>query len=144
MDKVKVITMYARDKRLLAGQLQKAGLDKVECHTVDSFQGREGEVIVLVLCVSREMGADFIANPKRLNVAITRQTDALLVIGDIETMGKVDIAVKRKVEGDHGETMSIRGTAIKSMLDWFRGHGRVVHMDPGANPGDNAAQAFAF
>ncbi|POR35969.1 hypothetical protein TPAR_03825 [Tolypocladium paradoxum] len=132
--------MYAHNKRLLAAQLQEAGLDEVECHTVDSFQGREGEVIVLVLC-----------------------TDALFIVGDISTMDQVDVDVKEKVEGDDGETMNTKGTAIKGMLDWFRGHGRVVNMDnPGnavdkpaepaepaepadnADNADNAGECFAF
>ncbi|GLC60082.1 hypothetical protein PLESTB_001571200 [Pleodorina starrii] len=51
----------------------------VQVATVDSFQGAEKEVVFLATTVSR--AADFAADAKRLNVALTRGRRHLLVVG---------------------------------------------------------------
>ncbi|VEU23897.1 DEKNAAC105088 [Brettanomyces naardenensis] len=63
-------------------------LDKIEISTVDGFQGREKEVIILSLVRSndkRDVG--FLSDEKRLNVSITRCKKQLCVVGDFETIG---------------------------------------------------------
>lgn len=49
-------------------------------NTVDSFQGREKDVI-LFNCV-RTNGLGFLANVNRLNVAITRPKHFLVIVGN--------------------------------------------------------------
>lgn len=61
----------------------------VECHTVDSFRGREARIVVLVLCVNAETGPRFTGDAQRLNVAASRQTDFLFIVGDQDTCPKV-------------------------------------------------------
>jgi len=59
----------------------------VEIHTVDGFQGREKEVILLSLVRSnarREIG--FLSDLRRLNVAITRAKTKLIVAGNAATL----------------------------------------------------------
>lgn len=61
----------------------------IEISTVDGFQGREKEVIILSLVRSndkREVG--FLAEERRLNVAITRPKRQLCVVGDMETVSQ--------------------------------------------------------
>lgn len=65
---------------------------KVEVSTVDGFQGREKEVIILSLVRSnqdRELG--FVTDFKRLNVAVTRARRLLIIIADSETMEKDEL-----------------------------------------------------
>jgi predicted DNA helicase len=63
----------------------KAGL---EVDSVDSFQGREKEVVVLGLTRSNENGEmGFVNDARRLNVALTRARTLLRVVGDAATVG---------------------------------------------------------
>jgi predicted DNA helicase len=80
-----VITPYAAQVRLLRERLDLPGL---EIDTVDGFQGREKEAIVISLVRSnlrQEIG--FLADIRRMNVALTRARRKLLVIGDSATLG---------------------------------------------------------
>lgn len=62
---------------------------RVEVATVDGFQGREKEVIIISLVRSndnREIG--FLKDRRRLNVAMTRPKKHLCVVGDLELMSR--------------------------------------------------------
>lgn len=56
--------------------------------TIDSFQGQEKEIILLSLVRSNEDGdIGFLKDYRRMNVAITRAREQLVVIGDSATIG---------------------------------------------------------
>jgi AAA domain len=58
-------------------------LQDVEVATVDSFQGRENEIIFLDLVVVGERsGVGFVRDPRRLNVATTRAKCGLVIVGN--------------------------------------------------------------
>ncbi|MPW38997.1 IGHMBP2 family helicase [Thermococcus sp. 101 C5] len=61
--------------------------EEVEVHTVDGYQGREKEVIVLSFVRSNKEGElGFLTDLRRLNVALTRAKRKLIAIGDSETL----------------------------------------------------------
>jgi len=61
----------------------------IEISTVDGFQGREKEVIIFTLVRSNNIkSVGFLADERRLNVAITRPKRQLCVVGDMETIGQ--------------------------------------------------------
>jgi ATP-dependent RNA/DNA helicase IGHMBP2 len=70
---ISVITPYNAQVTLVREMLRTEGLAGVECGTVDGFQGREKEAIVICMVRSneaREIG--FLREDRRMNVAITR------------------------------------------------------------------------
>ena len=81
---IAVIAPYAAQVRLLREKLSIAGL---EIDSVDGFQGREKEAVVLSLVRSNPEGeVGFLADVRRMNVALTRARRKLLVIGDSATL----------------------------------------------------------
>lgn len=70
--------------------LAKDRLDaKIRINTIDSFQGQESEVVIISLVRSNsdaEIG--FLKDYRRMNVAITRAKECLIVIGDSATIGQ--------------------------------------------------------
>ena len=56
--------------------------------TIDSFQGQEKENIIVSLVRSNDEGEiGFLKDYRRMNVAITRAKEQLIVIGDSATIG---------------------------------------------------------
>jgi superfamily I DNA and/or RNA helicase len=82
---IAVIAPYAAQVRLLRGDSPARDL---EIDTVDGFQGREKEAVIITLVRSNtknEIG--FLADTRRMNVALTRARRKLIVIGDSATLG---------------------------------------------------------
>jgi len=81
---VAVIAPYAAQVRRLRELLPVSGL---EIDSVDGFQGREKEAVVLSLVRSNaENEIGFLADVRRTNVALTRARRALIVVGDSATL----------------------------------------------------------
>ncbi|MFZ5438667.1 MAG: AAA domain-containing protein [Myxococcota bacterium] len=80
-----VITPYRAQALWLREQLHE--LTELEVDTVDAFQGREKEVIIVSLVRSNaEQQLGFLEDLRRLNVAITRPRRHLFVVGDSATL----------------------------------------------------------
>ena len=74
-----------RLRQLLAGRLDQG----LEVDTVDGFQGREKEAIVVSLVRSNVDGeVGFLADVRRMNVALTRARKKLVVVGDGATVSR--------------------------------------------------------
>lgn len=70
----------------------------VETSTVDGFQGREKEVIVISFVRSnRNKEIGFLEDLRRLNVSITRAKRKLIMVGDSETLS-VNGTYRRLIE----------------------------------------------
>jgi ATP-dependent RNA/DNA helicase IGHMBP2 len=81
---IAVITPYSGQVRLLRERLSEPGL---EIDSVDGFQGREKEAIVISLVRSNPQGeVGFLSDSRRLNVALTRARRKLIVVGDSATL----------------------------------------------------------
>jgi predicted DNA helicase len=82
---IALISPYAAQVRLLRSLLTIEGM---EIDTVDGFQGREKEAVVISLVRSNAKGEiGFLADARRMNVALTRARRKLIVIGDSATIG---------------------------------------------------------
>ena len=83
---VAILTPYTAQVKLLKTLVREPGL---EIGSVDGFQGREKEAIILSLVRSSESGQiGFLSDMRRLNVAITRARRCLIVVGDSATIGR--------------------------------------------------------
>lgn len=84
---VAVITPYDAQVRLLRELLDPELRQGLEVGTVDGFQGREKEAILVDLVRSNDDGQiGFLADARRLNVALTRARRLLLIVGDSATV----------------------------------------------------------
>lgn len=81
---IAIVTPYTAQVRLLREGLDN---DVVEIGSIDSFQGREKEAVIISLVRSNqgnEIG--FLKDTRRMNVALTRARRKLIVIGDSTTI----------------------------------------------------------
>jgi superfamily I DNA and/or RNA helicase len=84
-----IIAAYSAQARRLRDLLRAERAVGVEVGTVDGFQGREKEVVIVDLVRSNESGElGFLANTRRMNVALTRARRFLLVVADSATLGE--------------------------------------------------------
>lgn len=71
------------------GALKKELYKEIEVASVDAFQGREKDYIIFTAVRSNEnQGIGFLANAKRLNVALTRAKYGLVVVGNPRVLAK--------------------------------------------------------
>jgi len=81
-----VISPYAGQVRLIRSMIEDT-IEGLEVKSVDGYQGREKEIIVLSTVRANENGkVGFLSNYRRLNVALTRAKRGLIVIGDDRTL----------------------------------------------------------
>jgi hypothetical protein len=83
--------------------------------TIDSFQGAERDVIILATTISQPW--DFVGDPHRLNVALTRARRHLLVLGS-----------SRALERTSGVFQQIIGTCQQQAGGYFVGQGLLGHL----------------
>ncbi|KAL9275323.1 DNA-binding protein SMUBP-2-like protein [Drosera capensis] len=104
-----IITPYAAQVVLLKMLRSKEDkLKDVEISTVDGFQGREKEAIIISMVRSnskQEVG--FLSDRRRMNVAVTRARRQCCLVCDSETVSS-DPFLKRLIEyfEEHGEYLS--------------------------------------
>lgn len=67
--------------------------DGAFCHTVDSFQGSEADVVVISLVRNNQHGGlralGFLADPRRMNVLLSRARWRLIVVGSLQFLEEV-------------------------------------------------------
>ncbi len=86
---IAIIAAYSAQARRLRELLKVERAAGLEIGTVDGFQGREKEAVIVDLVRSNEHGEiGFLANTRRMNVALTRARRFLLVLADSATLGE--------------------------------------------------------
>ena len=86
-----VICMYAEQKRLLRKRFNENTWNDsfrqlVKIDTVDSYQGKENRIIIVSLTrFDKELTTGFLHLPNRINVALSRAMDKLVIVGAAKT-----------------------------------------------------------
>ena len=93
-----VITPYEGQRSYIVnymqfnGSLKKDLYKEIEVASVDAFQGREKDYIILSVVRSHEhQGIGFLNDPRRLNVALTRAKYGVVILGNPKVLSKVCI-----------------------------------------------------
>ncbi|KAK1636768.1 P-loop containing nucleoside triphosphate hydrolase protein [Colletotrichum phormii] len=91
---IAVVTPYNAQLAILAPLKER--FPGIELGSVDGFQGREKEAVLVSLVRSNSVGeVGFLGEKRRLNVAMTRPKRSLTVIGDSETVKRGSNFLKR-------------------------------------------------
>jgi superfamily I DNA and/or RNA helicase len=86
---VAVISPYDAQVQRLRQVLAARVEEGLEVDSVDGFQGREKEAVVVSLVRSNDLGeVGFLSDVRRMNVAITRARKKLVVVGDSATVAR--------------------------------------------------------
>ena len=90
-----IITPYEGQRAFITAYLQNFGTlgpihyREIEISSVDSFQGREKDFIILSCVRSNEnLGIGFLQDNRRLNVALTRAKYGLIICGNAKVLAK--------------------------------------------------------
>jgi len=90
-----VITPYEGQRSYIVSSMQANGTFKkelykeIEVASVDAFQGREKDFIILSCVRSNDhQGIGFLSDPRRLNVAMTRAKYGLVILGNPKVLSK--------------------------------------------------------
>ena len=129
--KVGIITPYASQVGAIKRRLEEEGdrIVQADTNTVDGFQGRECEVIILSLVrAGRGEGVGFLEDRRRMNVALTRPREMLIIVSDVQRVGKDKVWGKLFEEARKGRNVVSLGSEVPEKLEDLK--------DP------NAPQAF--
>ena len=94
-DQIGVITPYEGQRAYIVSHMVRCGpmrqqlYKDIEVASVDSFQGREKDLIILSCVRSNEhQGIGFLSDPRRLNVALTRAKYGMVLLGNPKLLSK--------------------------------------------------------
>ncbi|KAM0389479.1 hypothetical protein ACHAQC_008789 [Fusarium culmorum] len=93
---------------------------------IDSIQGQEGGMVVVITGTNEHVGAGFTSDERRLNVMLSRHKSALVIFSDIDT---VDVPGKGKLavtEGLSGEMTFSKATTLKAVHSMMVRNGRIA------------------
>ncbi|XP_028967713.1 regulator of nonsense transcripts 1 [Galendromus occidentalis] len=94
-EQIGVITPYEGQRAFLVQYMQYSGslhsklYQDIEVASVDAFQGREKDLIIMSCVRSNEhQGIGFLNDPRRLNVALTRARYGIIIVGNPKVLSK--------------------------------------------------------
>jgi superfamily I DNA and/or RNA helicase len=89
-----IISPYAANVQLVGQMVKQPEYSALRAmppaSTVDGYQGREADIVVVVVGTTSASGPGFTSDAQRLNVMFTRQRCGLVIVGDLNVCGPVD------------------------------------------------------
>ena len=92
---IAIISPYKQQINILKEQIAhspelQACSDKISVNTIDSFQGQERDIVYISMVRSNtESAIGFLADIRRMNVAMTRARKKLIIVGDSATLASL-------------------------------------------------------
>ncbi|WP_457753686.1 AAA domain-containing protein [Thermococcus sp.] len=87
-DKLGIVVPFKAQRAQIKSLLRQLGLEHIQVDTVERFQGGEKDIIIISLTASDpsyiSAVLEFLFNPNRLNVAMSRMKEKLILIGSQE------------------------------------------------------------
>ena len=123
-----IITMYAAQRDLIRRKLDQADWagdirDLFTVGTVDSYQGKENCIIILSLVRNDTSSlVGFLSEPERINVALSRAQDRLIVVGSTTMWsGRAGTPLKKVFDevmlmSKEGQAQLVPSSALKGVL----------------------------
>lgn len=116
-----IISMYRHQMLYIKSKLRN---EKCEIATVDSFQGREKNIILISMVRSNSFErVGFLTNKARLNVAFSRAKKLMIVFGDLKTLNSNSKVLQRVFELfkygiriEDAEKCKVGGYSIKNYM----------------------------
>lgn len=141
---IAIITPYAANVELVNRRRMRPEYEVLSAMppaaTVDSFQGREADIMVVIMGTTEEVGPGFTTDPHRLNVMLSRQRSGLLVFGDIMVAGDLMAAAGTRPNGrklvragDGSQAHKVKEGMLHKVLRGWQTSGRVVTLPPRSN-----------
>lgn len=142
-----VVTPYEGQRAYVVQHMTRAGMlrqklyAEIQVASVDSFQGREKDFIILSCVRSNEKaGIGFLNDPRRLNVAMTRARSGLIILGNPKVLSKQplfhDLLQHFRLNEAlvEGPLTALKECAVVLSKPRSRNHGKSYIAPPGANP----------
>lgn len=94
-ENIAIISPYSAQvsliRELMSSNNIKSAGNGVEINSIDAFQGREKDAVIISMVRSNSDGVvGFLAEMRRINVAMTRAKKQLVIIGDSDTLSRDD------------------------------------------------------
>lgn len=125
--KITIISFYAHDRNIIGAHLIRKGLGGVVVYTVDSYQGRENDVVIINLVSTMEFPrrVGHIKEKERVNVALSLPKALRIFIGHygIERFGTMNAGITYLQDewsdlADGGRISTLRvGASAQEILD---------------------------
>ncbi|SOV77042.1 regulator of nonsense transcripts, putative [Plasmodium sp. gorilla clade G3] len=118
-----VITPYEGQRAYITSLFQKnisfQNSSDIEVASVDAFQGREKDFILLS-CVrsNKKLGIGFLNDPRRLNVALTRAKYGLIICGNAKVLSRHHFISREKINSN--ETITNVNSVWINLLSQFK------------------------
>ena len=100
-----------------------------EIDTVDAFQGKETDIVLVNTVVTMEKG-NFLSEFRRINVAMSRARDKLFIFGNSITLSKIEM----RINGGN------KRTYFREIIDDIRRFGKMIEYNGGLEYGSNKSQ----
>jgi superfamily I DNA and/or RNA helicase len=87
-----IITPYSKQRFILQDSLYEyklplANRSRIQIDTVDAFQGKEKDLIIISAVRSNNFNKiGFLSDKRRLNVMLTRAKRGLIIVGNVDTL----------------------------------------------------------
>lgn len=117
-----IICMYSEQKKLVRKKFAEKTWSEdfkklVKIDTVDSYQGKENRIVIVSLTrSSADLSPGFLRLPNRINVAMSRAMDRLVIVGDMSMwagrnadlpLGKVATYIQERQDGERYRITSV-------------------------------------